>query len=72
MLSPVMIFVVQGKLSTSAVTLRGRTPAEVDAAVEMLVNIPMGPRLTKCLIILTIHKTDLADEHKNTKDCSLK
>jgi hypothetical protein len=36
-----MIFLVQRKLNTLAVTLRGRTRAEVDTAVEFLVNIPM-------------------------------
>jgi len=41
MFSSVMIFLVQRKLNTLSVTLRGRTRAEVDTAVEFLVNIPM-------------------------------
>jgi hypothetical protein len=41
MFSSVMIFPVQKKLNTLAVTLRSPTRAEENTAVEFLVNIPM-------------------------------
>jgi hypothetical protein len=41
MLFSVVIFPVQRKLNALAVTVTGLTSAEVDTAVEFLVNIPM-------------------------------
>ena len=42
-----MIFPVQMKLNTLAVTLSGRIRTEVDTAVEFLVNIPVRAPVDK-------------------------